>query len=213
VASTSIAPVLSRALTPGRLVRVLGTRAFTDKRGGRVTVTCSLNDPKAPTALNCVGSFVAVGAMREESLTLRCTVGLDGRVQTSGFTLVRGRDRTEASGRVRGGELKLSVRESRGEHTQTRTVNVPWSDDAVPYTLTAFVLPLLDLPKGMTLRVFHPVTLAVNAEPSMLRHGKGALTVTQAYPGVDMVVRFAPRGAIREVVLGEHEAYVAVKDD
>ncbi len=211
-ASTSIAPVLSRALTPSRLARVLGKRAFTDKRGGRVTVTCSLDDPKTPTALTCVASFVAVGAMREESLTLRCTLGLDGRVQASGFELVRGRDRTKASGQVGGGELKLSVRESRGEHSQTRQVNLPWSDDVVPYTLTAFVLPLLGLPNDLTLRVFHPVSLAVNAKPSTLRHGKGSLTVTQAYPGVDMVVRFGRSGAIREVVLGEHEAYTAVEE-
>ena len=200
-----IAPILSRSLTPAALERVVGERYFKDKRNGLLTVNCRLDDPQRPTALLCTTELREIGAMREETVTFTCTLGLDGRVRRSGFTLVRGRDRAETEGPVEGGKLQLSIRESRGEHTQTREQTVAWRADVLPYSVAAFVAPLLELPE-MRVRVFHPVTLAVNPKTSVLSRKAGTLTVTDLYPGLNLTAR-TKKGAIVEVRLGEQERY------
>ena len=139
-APAPLTEALKAALTASALKRVVGERYFKDTHGDLVTVRCTLDDSKKPAALKCRVEFRAVGAMRRESLTLRCTLGLDGRVRESGFVLIRGRNRTEADGTVGDGTLVFAVRETANSKTESRAVTVPWPADALPYTVAAFVM-------------------------------------------------------------------------
>jgi hypothetical protein len=209
-APAPLTEALKAALTASALKRVVGERYFKDTHGDLVTVRCTLDDSKKPAALKCRVEFRAVGAMRRESLTLRCTLGLDGRVRESGFVLIRGRNRTEADGTVGDGTLVFAVRETANSKTESRAVTVPWPADALPYTVAAFVMPLLELPAGQRVRVFHPVSLAVNTKASTLKRPKsGQVTLTDAYPGMNMVVA-VKAGVVAEVRLGERVRYTPI---
>ena len=65
---------------------------------------------------------------------------------------------------------------------------------------------------GQRVRVFHPVSLAVNEKPSVLGRGKaGQVTLSDAYPGLNLVVQ-VKAGAVVDVRLGERERYTAITE-
>jgi len=208
-APESVAAALAAARAAGRLERALGSRAFRDEGGNLVEVEVRLvEEHEGEPLLRCRYAHTAVGAMRVETLELRPALGLDGRTRTAGFELVRGRDRSAATGTVDGERLTLTVTTARGDRpAETATREVEWPADTVPFTAALFLLPALaeDLPPRLRIRLFEPVTGAVAPEPSLVTTAAGedggwVVRLDHGPRGVD-VVRVDAAGRPVEVVL------------
>ena len=205
----SIADVLADAVRTGRLERATGEQRFRDEQGNLVVVLVKLEGAGGERVLRSGFEHLGVGLMRVERLRLSSAVGLDGRTREVGYELVRGRDQSVARGTPSGEQLRLRIRNQRGEGPPDEQVHeLPWSADAAPFTFVTFVLPrlLAAEPLELRFRLYEPVAGTLAEEPTVLRAGApdadGVRTVRLDHGAAgEDVVRVDPEGQIVSVSL------------